>query len=158
MSTEDNKKIVIEYMQAVVTNNLARQLELIGPDYTLGIVGDYPMAGRKTMADLMQFAQESQAQLEQFAGPMTQNIGAMTAEDDRVCVEVENIRPLKDGRTFHQFYHMLYRVKDGKIVSSTEYHDTLHLYRLFDMPAFRGPAQERKNVYFDVSHTFSSNP
>jgi ketosteroid isomerase-like protein len=158
MSTDDNKKVVIEYMEAVVTNNVARQVELTGEGFTLSIVGDYPVAGRKTLADLMQFAQESQAALEQFAGPTTQNIGAMTAEDDRVCVEVENIRPLKDGRTLNQFYHMLYRVKDGKIISCTEYHDTLHLYRLFDIPAFRGPAQERKNVYFDVTHTISNNP
>jgi ketosteroid isomerase-like protein len=41
-------------------------------------------------------------------------------------VELEVGGPTKDGRNYDNRMHILFVVRDGKIVESKEYHDTLH--------------------------------
>jgi ketosteroid isomerase-like protein len=53
----------------------------------------------------------------------------MTAEDDRVAMEAKShmIHPVT-GRRYHNLYHFLFRVRDGKLTLFKEYQDTLHIY------------------------------
>jgi ketosteroid isomerase-like protein len=54
------------------------------------------------------------------------SLGAMTAEDDRVAVEAESKARLVNGALYHNRYHFLYVVRDGRIHAVKEYLDTLH--------------------------------
>jgi ketosteroid isomerase-like protein len=56
-------------------------------------------------------------------------IHGLTAEEDRVAMECEShvLNPT-NGRTYNNFYHYLFRVKDGQISLYKEYQDTLHLF------------------------------
>jgi ketosteroid isomerase-like protein len=57
------------------------------------------------------------------------DILGMTAEEDRVAMEGEsNILNPTNGRTYNNFYHYLFRVKDGQLILYKEYQDTLHLF------------------------------
>ena len=48
----------------------------------------------------------------------------MTAEADRVSVEAESIGEHASGQTYNNFYHFMFRIRDGKVASLTEYLDT----------------------------------
>jgi ketosteroid isomerase-like protein len=53
-----------------------------------------------------------------------------TAEEDRVSMEASStgvVNP-KNGRTYGNFYHFLFRIRDGKLVLLKEYQDTLKVY------------------------------
>lgn len=74
---------------------------------------------------------------EAAAGPAVQgdenhihiDISGMTAEADRVAMEAVSLLHNKTtGRTYNNFYHHLFRIRDGKVVLFKEYQDTLHLY------------------------------
>jgi ketosteroid isomerase-like protein len=56
-------------------------------------------------------------------------VHGLTAEEDRVAMECEShiLNPV-NGRIYNNFYHYLFRVKDGQIVLYKEYQDTLHLF------------------------------
>jgi hypothetical protein len=54
------------------------------------------------------------------------SIGAITAEDDRVAVEAESKATLVNGALYHNRYHFLFVVRDGRIHAVKEYLDTLH--------------------------------
>lgn len=56
----------------------------------------------------------------------TSVLHGITASGDRVAVEFESTVPLKDGRIFHNHYHNLYRLRDGRIAEIREYHDSAH--------------------------------
>jgi ketosteroid isomerase-like protein len=57
---------------------------------------------------------------------------SVTAEDDRVAVEMEgDARCPWNGRTYRNIYFILMRVRDGKLFHYTEYQDTLHVFDVF---------------------------
>ena len=56
-------------------------------------------------------------------------IHGLTAEEDRIAMEAEShvLNPT-NGRLYNNFYHYLFRVKDGQLALFKEYQDTLHLF------------------------------
>ena len=50
----------------------------------------------------------------------------MTAEEDRVSVEAESHGKHVSGQIYHQRYHYLFVIRDGKIEQAKEYFDTMH--------------------------------
>jgi ketosteroid isomerase-like protein len=63
-------------------------------------------------------------------GHMAFKILSTTAEDDRVALEARStgIANPANGRTYGNFYHFLFRIRDGQIVLCKEYQDTLRVY------------------------------
>ena len=57
-------------------------------------------------------------------GGVETTFGDITAEDDRVAVEVETKGTLPDGRVYTNVYHYLMKFRDGKIIRVKEYLDT----------------------------------
>jgi ketosteroid isomerase-like protein len=53
-------------------------------------------------------------------------IRAMTAEGERVAVEAESFGTHASGLPYHNTYHFLVVVRDGKIRRFKEYMDTMH--------------------------------
>ncbi|TAK98828.1 MAG: nuclear transport factor 2 family protein [Rhodospirillaceae bacterium] len=60
---------------------------------------------------------------------MRVDVLGLTAEEDRIAMEAEShvLNPT-NGRLYNNFYHYLFRVRDGKITLFKEYQDTLHLF------------------------------
>lgn len=63
-------------------------------------------------------------------GRMTVTVLGMTAEDDRVAMEAksEGVVSPSTYRTYGNFYHILFRIRDGLIILYKEYQDTLHVF------------------------------
>ena len=63
-------------------------------------------------------------------------LGHMTAEQDRVAVELTiRGRAAADKRPYENFYHFLFRVRDGRIVEIREHLDSLYAFRTLFEPA-----------------------
>ncbi|MFC3172762.1 nuclear transport factor 2 family protein [Novosphingobium bradum] len=63
-------------------------------------------------------------------GHMTITVLGITAEGDRVAIEAKSagIANPVTGRAYGNFYHFLFKVRDGQLVLFKEYQDTLHVY------------------------------
>ena len=59
---------------------------------------------------------------------------AWTAEGDRVAVETESYAELVNGRVYHNFYHFVFVVRDGRIEAVKEFLDTEHTRAIFLAP------------------------
>jgi ketosteroid isomerase-like protein len=59
---------------------------------------------------------------------MRLDVLGLTAEEDRVAMEAESHVLNPNGRLYNNFYHYLFRVRDGQITLFKEYQDTLHLF------------------------------
>lgn len=87
-----------------------------GREWSVG--GDYDRAGVQDV-----FASKVGPRLTR---PLETKVVGVTAEGERVAVEVEGGGPTVDGGQYANQFHFLFVVRDGQIVSTREYHDTLH--------------------------------
>ena len=65
------------------------------------------------------------------SGESALRINEMTAEADRVAVEIEVGIKLPDGRDYRTTVSVLMVVRDGKIAQAREYMDTAYVQRMF---------------------------
>jgi ketosteroid isomerase-like protein len=87
--------------------------------------GDY----RNSMASDATVSDESSAPVHDPKYRLQMDILGLTAEEDRVAMEAQSyLLNAANGRVYNNFYHYLFRVKDGQIVLFKEYQDTLHLF------------------------------
>jgi ketosteroid isomerase-like protein len=59
-------------------------------------------------------------------------IMAVTAEDDRVAVEVDGVGTMRNGFPYHNTYHLLFEVREGAIVSCHNHQDLDHLRQMLE--------------------------
>lgn len=53
-------------------------------------------------------------------------IKTLTAEEDRVAVEVESFAETQEGKIYNNQYHFLITLRDGKIAKFQEFFDNIH--------------------------------
>ena len=66
--------------------------------------------------------------LSQFPEGLHFRVTGITAGGDRVAVEAESEGHHQNGRTYHNQYHFLFILRDGKIVQMKEYLDTMRAH------------------------------
>ena len=65
------------------------------------------------------------------APKLTLRVLGLTAEEDRVAMEADSYLENKaTGRTYNNFYHYFFKIRDGQLTLYKEYQDTLHLFDL----------------------------
>jgi ketosteroid isomerase-like protein len=84
--------------------------------------------GSKTKPEMLETAMGLETVL---AGPITFQFGTITAEDDRVAIEMYSKADLKNGKRYANKYHFLIRIRDGVIVEVREHCDTHHAVETF---------------------------
>ncbi len=151
MGTEDNKQLVLSWLEAGTSGDTDRSLNLLHDDFRHFITGSMPISG---WHDRDEFFRINTVLAPQFAGPFTIRIGDITAEDDRVLLEVETDVPLASGKRYNNHYVWSVRVRDGKIAEFRDYGDTLHVYDSFDVDEVRGGPKDRESPIEHVTHTF----
>jgi len=124
MGASDNKKIVTELFAHLSAGRRQQALELMGDDATWWSPG----IGVITKA---QFAQMMGYLDKIMKGPIKMTLKRMTAEDDRVAAEAESDADVVNGRHYHNTYHFLVVVRDGKIREVKEYTDTKYAADVF---------------------------
>lgn len=123
MSIERNKRIAREFLGAVARHESERLAELMTTDATYWVQGKphlFRPAGEKTREQILAYMSTPSI----FKEGLAQTIGAMTAEDDRVAVEVEVSGIAPNGKLYTNTYHYLLFFRGDKIAKVKEYLDT----------------------------------
>ncbi len=128
---EANKKTCLKFFELATSGQFDAARALLHDDVTWWILGDLPTsgthAGPEAVINLF-------GMLGQFlAPPIKLNFTELTAEEDRVAVEMNGDCKFVDGTPYRTFYHLLFRIKDGKIFSGREYFDTKYVSEVFSM-------------------------
>jgi ketosteroid isomerase-like protein len=123
MATEDSKKVVMSFLEAMNSGNGAAVMNALADSATWWVAGSFPLSGTKTKA---QFAELLGGMGSKMDGAMRLTPTGVTAEGDRVAVEAESYAKMKNGKTYQNQYHFLFTVRDGKIQAVKEYLDTIH--------------------------------
>ena len=119
----DNKEIARQFFTALNRADSAAIATLYADDAVLWTAGTLPFSGRFTKA---QAIQGMDAILSLFPGGLAFTIKAMTAEGERVAIEAESHGRHVSGKTYHNQYHFLMIIRDGKVAEFREYMDTMH--------------------------------
>jgi ketosteroid isomerase-like protein len=130
MSTERNKQIALDFLDASAKHEADRIAAMLTEDAIYWVGGKpelFSYAGEQTKAQICAYMATPSI----FKDGLKQTFGAITAEDDRVAVEVENYGITPNGRVYNNQYHYLFIFRDGKIAKVKEYCDTQHAAEVF---------------------------
>lgn len=155
MSTATNKQIVLEFWQAAISGDGNKVTALLADDVRVLTIGDMPACGLLSKSRFLQMMATIGAS---FDGQGTMRIGDMTAEDDRVAVEIESFFTTKSGKTLNNQYHFLMYLRDGKIVGVKEYCDTLQVFETLDGEHIKGPRIPRVSNIWNLTKEFLGKP
>ena len=118
--TDQNKKITKEFFEALSTGS-NKYLDFYTDDSIIWTAGNNAIGGTRTKEEVVGFAQNI---LAAFPTGIKFNISGITAEGDRVAVEIDGEAVHASGETYNNQYHFLLIIKDGKILELKEYMDT----------------------------------
>lgn len=114
-TTAANKTVVLRFYEAMNTRNIEASLALFADGAKIVVVMDGPFGGEH--APSREFTQSF---LDTFP-EIVFTVGTMTAEDDRVAVEVSSHGVLRSGERYRNRYHNLFVIHEGKIRLFREY-------------------------------------
>jgi ketosteroid isomerase-like protein len=124
---DSNKRLALDFIRLASENRTNDALALLHTDATWWVAGDprrLRVAGLKNRADIDRLLHGMKKAI---PGGMRMLIQGLIAEHDRVAVELEGEGLWRNGRRYHNHYHILFKVLDNRIVAVREYMDTLHL-------------------------------
>jgi uncharacterized protein len=133
--SRSNTDLVLSFFELMNSRDPARMAEAVGllaDDATYWIPGDWPNAGTFTKA---QVAEMVKAGTDVFDGQLDISIQGITAEGERVAVEMESNGRFRDGRPYNNSYHWLFVVRGGQIRTIKEYTDTAYANRAYYGPS-----------------------
>ncbi|MDA9610328.1 nuclear transport factor 2 family protein [Pseudomonadota bacterium] len=118
--TDQNKKITKEFFEAL-SNGSDEYLDFYTDESIIWTAGNNAIGGTRTKEEVVSFAQNI---LAAFPTGIKFYITGITAEEDRVAVEIDGEAVHASGETYNNQYHFLLIIKDGKILELKEYMDT----------------------------------
>jgi ketosteroid isomerase-like protein len=123
MSIDDNKAVINEWVRHWNENDHLALAALYSDDeFSWRLSGLSPVSGKYNKADIVALMGKT------FATPMKEKLHLtvkhLTAEEDRVALEAEGRGIYADGSEFRNFYHLLFTVRNGKVVRGRAYLDT----------------------------------
>ena len=127
MSLAANKQMVREFLEHYAQGRYDAALAMLAPDSRWWLPGhpqEFPAAG---WVDKATVERRLAGNLKLLPHGLDIIIGDMTAEGDRVAVEAESKAKLVNGTLYHNRYHFLFVLRDGRIQAVKEYLDTLHV-------------------------------
>lgn len=131
MSSEHNKRTVAAFCAHFEHAAIDAVLEMMSDDATWWVNGKphlFSGAGLKTKAQMAQLWPALYASLE---GGLRMEVVSMLAEGDRVAAELRSHAVTTDGKRYENDYHMLFTLRDGKVVEVKEYTDLMHATEVF---------------------------
>jgi ketosteroid isomerase-like protein len=125
-STAENKEVALNFLENLSTGKIDAALELIADDVDWWLAGkpeQFALAGSK---DKRRFAEMLSLIEAGMPNGIRLTITGVTAEGDRVAVEMNADGVSATGKEYHNQYHDLLEVRDGQIHAGREYLDTAH--------------------------------
>ncbi|HEY2107418.1 MAG TPA: nuclear transport factor 2 family protein [Candidatus Binataceae bacterium] len=124
MGTSENKQIVTEFFSHSSAGRRPQAIELLTEDATWWAPGVGVMS-KPQFAQMMGYMDKI------LKGPVQITFKRMTAEEDRVAAEAESDADVVNGKHYHNTYHFLVVIRDGKIREVKEYNDTRYAMEVF---------------------------
>jgi ketosteroid isomerase-like protein len=120
---EENKRVARDFIDALSRADTEWVLEHYADDMVMWTAGSLPFSGRHSKNEI-------RGLMDGILGAFPQGlrfaVKTLTAEEDRVAIEAESRGVHASGKPYHNEYHFLMRIRDGRIVELKEYLDTLH--------------------------------
>jgi uncharacterized protein len=126
MSTAENKDVVLSFFDNLSAGKLDAALALMDDNVTWWVAGKPEQFALAGTYDKAQFAAMVGAIGAAMPTGVQVSITGVTAEDDRVAVEAEERGRSAAGKAYHNQFHYLFEVRDGRIHAVREYLDTMH--------------------------------
>ncbi len=118
--TEENKETAIKFFEALSSGSQT-YLDFYNDDSIIWTAGNNAIGGTRTKKEIVDFAQGI---LSAFPNGIKFNITGITAENERVAVEVTGDAIHASGEHYNNEYHFLLKIQHGKILELREYMDT----------------------------------
>ena len=131
MKLQENKHAVLGFCAHFKRAAIADLLDGMSEDATWWILGKphlFSGAGTKSKADMDRIWG---GLFRHMRDGLQMTVIGMVAEGDKVAAEIRSHADLTDGRTYENQYHMLFTLRQGKIVEVKEYADTLLIANVF---------------------------
>ena len=132
---ETNKQVATEFYRRFDAGDIPGVLETMADDATFWIAGkpgSNPSVGTHSKAEMAAMFGRI---MKQMRSGLKMTVKGITAEGDRVALEVESYGELHNGRVYNQEYHALMTIRDGRIAAVREYMDTQHVASVWFAPA-----------------------
>jgi ketosteroid isomerase-like protein len=136
MGIQENKELVLEFLRRQYSHDIDGAFELVADDATWWMPGALPVSGTYPKAEIHAIFSGVR---DRFVEPPAMEITAVTAEDDRVAVEVIGRGTMRNGLEYDNSYHLLFEVRDGAIVSCHNHQDLDHLRRMLEAEGDAAP-------------------
>lgn len=136
MDIAANKDVVRRYFEAVNGGDLATITALLDDDVTFWVPPSLPDGVEfRGKAMVLRLFTESVGLYDASAG-LAVTIHSLTADEDRVAAELQiRGKAAAGGADYENWYHFLFRVRDGRITSVREHMDSLYAFRTLFVPA-----------------------
>ncbi|MFK7732816.1 MAG: nuclear transport factor 2 family protein [Pseudomonadales bacterium] len=121
MSIETNKQFVRDFLVLIASGDAEALTACYHPEGRVTTMGETLISGSRGVSEIREF---SGSVLELFPKGLEYTIRTLTAEGDTVACECEAVGEHVSGKHYHQFYHFLFRMRDGKLLELKEYMDT----------------------------------
>jgi ketosteroid isomerase-like protein len=118
------KAVATGFFADVSAGRAAEAWSRLSPELVYDIIGPPPVGGR---VDRDGLGRAYGLVMSYLATPLTLEIKGITAEGERVAIEVESSAMGKSGKPYRNRYHFLFVVREGLIVEGREYFDSAHL-------------------------------
>ena len=118
---EANKRIARDFLDALSSGDPQRILASYTDDATVWTAGSLPFSGLHARDEVVALCE---GLLGAFPEGLQFTAKAMTAEGERVAIEAEGLGTHASGNVYHQHYHFLLVIRDGKVAEMREYFDT----------------------------------
>lgn len=126
MNITANKHVVDLFLGHFEQGDASKLLDMMSDDATWWVNGKphlFAFAGLKTKAEMGPVFDQLFAS---FDGGLKMEATRSVGEDDIVAVEARSYATAKSGKHYENEYHMLFRLRDMKIVEVREYTDPMH--------------------------------
>jgi uncharacterized protein len=121
MNSTDNKRVVTRFIELLNAGAHDEAVSLFTDDFIWSIPESIPGGGEKSAAE---FRQMLSGVMRLYESQPQYTVVSMTAECDRVSVEMLGVGELKNGSDFRNHYHMLFFLSGSSIRRVNEYVDT----------------------------------
>lgn len=128
MSIDKNKTLILDFLNAIGSGQFDSAAAMMDDGATYWLLGTTPASGthgKQSYIDMCKAAWEL------ADGGFNMKFEVIAAEGERVVVEGEGKRKLKNGLSYDQIYLNVFRIRNGKILEAREYLDTEAVTRLF---------------------------
>jgi len=118
------KAVASGFFEDVSAGRAAEAWARLSPKLVYDIIGPPPFGGR---VDRDGLGKVYGLVMSYLASPLMLEIKGITAEGERVAIEVDSAAMGKSGKPYRNRYHFLFVVREGLIVEGREYFDSAHL-------------------------------